>query len=603
MTTKHVNSILNINNAERLFANMQSTNNTYYVFIGNPLPTPNDNIATNIVATDYLLTKDYYNYMIAGKRIANTNITRMVKRNNWQSGQPYQFYDHRVSNLANTKFYVSVDSGSDIKVFKCIWNNYGANSTINPGTIPEGLLANVSSFETSDGYKWKWMYTVQSANTQKFAPGLSEFIPIEPNQNVVSNAVSGSILHFVVESGGAGYNSYTNGTFSAIDVGGNNQIHQLQIETASPNTDFYKGCSVKIVAGPGSGEQRKIQEYIGASRRIVLDSAFVITPTIQSQYVIAPSVTVDGDGQGLRAIAVVNAQSNTISGVEVSNSGSGYSWTSVTVEGNTGIILSNSVVQPVFANVAAIISPPGGHGANPYNELYSEYIGISIDFANNESNQITTDNDFHTIGIMRDPLFANVVFGAANVVGSFSVGETIQQQNTFASAFVVGYTANALQVSNCQGRFETGNSSFGVIRGQTSNATCEVANIQNNGVVKQFDTFNQTTRMTIASVTGQFVEDELIEQSVLGVVIANGYVHGANSTHISAVNTKKTFQVSSISQNYQLVGNTSGATGNVTIVVPPDIVPYTGELLYIENIIPVSRSNTQTETLRFVFKL
>jgi hypothetical protein len=57
-----------------------------------------------------------------------------------------------------------------------------------------------------------------------------------------------------------------------------------------------------------------------------------------------------------------------------------------------------------------------------------------------------------------------------------------------------------------------------------------------------------------------------------------------------------------INPTERITGATSGASANVTSVKNPDLVPYSGEVIYIENIDPVTRSNTQTEQIKIVLK-
>lgn len=595
MTTQYINPSFSVQNAARLYANMQSTNNTFYVFIGKPQPAANDAAATNLTVTMDYLQRGYYDDMVCGKRIANTNIARMIRRNDWAANTVYDAYDHRTEFLSNTDFYVTVDTGVGIEIFKCISNADGANSTVEPDaslTDPEDMF-----FELADGYRWKWMGTVGSANAALFSPNSATYVPVEPNANITGNAIHGELVNYVVEDGGRNYNSYANGMFTDVAISGNTYIHALNAN-ASSNNDFYKGCALKIVTGTGAGQQKTISEYIGVSKRVILSSPFEVTPTVTSTYRIAPNIEITGDGSNAEAIAVMNTTSNSIHSVEITNRGQNYTWATATVNGNTGIISANVVVAANTANIVPIISPFGGHGANVYNELFAEYIGVAMQFANTESSTISIDNDFRSMGLISNPLFANVVLGASSVSGSFTVGETITQGNTFATAIVVGYTANALAVANATGRFETGNSTYGIITGGTSAATCQVANITNNSQVKQFETFDQRYRLSVTPISGTLQEDELVEQLTGSVVFANGYIHSTNTTIVGLSNVK-----GSVTANVQVVGDTSGATANVTAVIRPDLVKQSGDLLYIENIIPVSRGPSQTETLRFVFKL
>jgi hypothetical protein len=44
----------------------------------------------------------------------------------------------------------------------------------------------------------------------------------------------------------------------------------------------------------------------------------------------------------------------------------------------------------------------------------------------------------------------------------------------------------------------------------------------------------------------------------------------------------------------------SGTTAAVSAVVSPSIIPYTGEVLFVNHISPVVRGNNQTEAIRTI---
>ena len=62
----------------------------------------------------------------------------------------------------------------DFNVYKCMYNNHGAQSTVMPSSI--NTSAGVSE-TTADGYKWKYMYSISAANDFKFIT--TSFIPVK----------------------------------------------------------------------------------------------------------------------------------------------------------------------------------------------------------------------------------------------------------------------------------------------------------------------------------------------------------------------------------------------------------------------------------------
>ena len=84
---------------------------------------------------------------------------------------------------------------------------------------------------------------------------------------------------------------------------------------------------------------------------------------------------------------------------------------------------------------------------------------------------------------------------------------------------------------------------------------------------------------------------------------ASGYVLSANTTELKLVNTKGVFnQSESNTTSGYIFGNTSLATANITAIKLPDLDNRSGEVLYIENIIPIGRSNGQSETVKIILE-
>jgi hypothetical protein len=108
---------------------------------------------------------------------------------------------------------------------------------------------------------------------------------------------------------------------------------------------------------------------------------------------------------------------------------------------------SNDVGVPVAAEIKPIISPQGGHGSNVNNELNARYVGIAASFGGN-SVPLIANNDFRTIGVLRDPRFANVVIqiNSETVVGSFVNGESILRYRPLHLSGNVNIYANSLVI-------------------------------------------------------------------------------------------------------------------------------------------------------------
>jgi len=419
----------------------ESSNSLYYVFTGETLPFTDDNTPPAPTDSTFGVHNDVYDNLLFGKKISASDVKHMIRRVNWQSGNTYSAYSYTSTSQATDNFYAISQESGNYAVFKCLDNNGGAAANDQP--LFSETAADDEFYQTNDKYVWKLMYNISASDWSKFAT--NDFAPVIPDANVSANAVSGSIEAIIINNGGARYNAHANGTFKEISVAGNTLLHALQSEsvTLSANTDFYKNSVIYVRSGTGSGQARNIGEYIvtGSERRVLLTNAFTTLPDTSSVFEIGPALTVKGDGDDAVAIATIDTSANSISTVEIVNRGSGYSFADVIISSNGDSITA--------ANLTPSLSPPGGHGSDAINELYASRAGVSVTYANNESNTIPTTNDYRSVGIIKDPLFANVELTlTTSTASSFLDGETVihyvpQSSNTLLRSYT--YTLSRYQ--------------------------------------------------------------------------------------------------------------------------------------------------------------
>lgn len=505
----------------------EPANTIYYAFAGKSTPWPNDptpEAPLNSVNGTYY---DMNRQAIFGKRIGADDVKYMIRRRMWQSGTVYSPYNPDTVDLENEPFYVvteqnDTDSSTiNYSVFKCLNNNANSPSTVKP--LQSEVTPDDQYYRTSDGYEWKYMYTINSTDYNRFAT--ANYIPVIENADVVANSVNGTIDAYRVDDGGTDYNSHAKGFVKAGSVAGNNEFISLaggtnvtltvsstsgftfekvvlstddtikgvivlidsderkiqlgglsgqfnvgdtittvrggsevtatvtqveyEINSLSSNTDFYKGCSIYIRSGRGAGQLRDIEEYIvtGDERRVLLNSPFLVSLDTTSQFEITPKVYVDGDGAGAQAIAIVNtALQNTIERIEVIERGYGYTYANVSIIANTGFIdfsdsapIGGQVVQANNAIVTGLLSPKGGHGSDAPNELYSSRVGISVEFDEDEGGTIPTQNEYRQIGIMKNPLFANLEL----TITTTDESTTVQPTDFLDGETIISYSPTA----------------------------------------------------------------------------------------------------------------------------------------------------------------
>jgi hypothetical protein len=422
LITKHKR----LNTARQIVESVSEPANTaYYVFLGNHLDYANSTIMQPVDSVSET-TVDIYKNMIYGKRVAANDIKLMIPRNDYEANKVYDMYDDQMgeSNLAlfNSNYYAVVNADAFYHVFKCLDNNSGSNSTVKPEFSE--VDAQDEFYQTSDGYVWKYMYSTDSSTVGRFAT--TDFFPVVENTAVTAAASDGLINVIKVEHAGRGYDNYCNGVFRFTDlrIDSNPKKYSINSALTAPLIEqFFKDCFIYITSGTGMGQYAKIVDYQTNStvKAITLLNEFAVAPAADSTFEITPGVQINGDGtQTSEAVAraIVNETSNSIQKIELLNLGGGYKFATASVLAHPSVSVANTaLVRPIF-------SPPGGHGKDAAAELGSTRLCISTKFSNADIG-IPVTNDYRTIGLLQDPIFANVVINYTSSTGTFLPTETV----------------------------------------------------------------------------------------------------------------------------------------------------------------------------------
>jgi hypothetical protein len=207
-------------------------------------------------------TNDVWKNMIGAKRLTGNNIRHAIPRVNWISGIVYDEYNDLLDSLelhdSNYNFYVVTP---EYNVFKCLSNNNGGASTVMPN-----ILVTTTHFQTSDGYIWKYMYTLSAEEKLRFLT--QSFIPVKTiteNDNsqqwlVQENAIDGAIHVIKVTNGGSSYTAndvavtitgdglYAN-AFAVLNTA-SNTVHSIVVDNLGYGYTF---ANVAISSSYGSG--------------------------------------------------------------------------------------------------------------------------------------------------------------------------------------------------------------------------------------------------------------------------------------------------------------------------------------------------------------
>jgi hypothetical protein len=182
---------------------------TTYVFLSRVLPWADD-LNPPVPEQSQVYLRSVFANMFAAKEILSNNISPVIERNDWTSGTVYDYYRDDVDMFAKDSNgfllkHFFVRNRYD-QVFKCLWNNNGAASTNEPFFKPGNYGTN-NIYQDTDGYKWKYMYTIDVGSKKTFMD--STWIPVPigshtPNP-LQSTAARGDIEVINVINGGSGY--------------------------------------------------------------------------------------------------------------------------------------------------------------------------------------------------------------------------------------------------------------------------------------------------------------------------------------------------------------------------------------------------------------
>lgn len=259
MVTSTFTQQMGIYNAKRIKASVATTTNAYIAIarIGSWANDAAPDTANSSVMSQYRFWKN----MIGGKRIAGGDVSHVVPRRNWSANSVYSPYSCEASTImgsANLNYIMT----EDYNVYKCLFNNGNANSSIKPvSTNPN------TTYSTADGYVWKYMYTLTDVDRIKFLT--DDWMPVRTlvgndgtlQWRVQQSAIDGALNIIRITNGGSGYSNVSNLTIT-IDGDGLNATATANVNTSTNTvqsitvTSFgsdYTYANVEISGGGGTG--------------------------------------------------------------------------------------------------------------------------------------------------------------------------------------------------------------------------------------------------------------------------------------------------------------------------------------------------------------
>jgi hypothetical protein len=269
---------LRILNARNFISGVTSTTNSYYSFVG--LPNPND--YSSSWDTDPPAPKDsfeqeddYWDTMVALKKISPSDVRQVVTKTAWISGTTYDMYRGDVSrtntskpsgatNLYSANYYIV---NEDFKVYICLQNGTDPENPSGRPSLDEPTFTDLeprSAGDSGDGYIWKYLYTIKPSDIVKFDSTNFMPVPTDWDTNTSDASVrnhastSGELKIVTVVNRGVGLGT-ANRTYTRVPILGDgsggectvviNNDSKIDTVTVSKGGSGYTYGTVDLVSG------------------------------------------------------------------------------------------------------------------------------------------------------------------------------------------------------------------------------------------------------------------------------------------------------------------------------------------------------------------
>ena len=333
---------LRILNTKDFVASVASTTNSYYTWIGLPNATQVDsdwNTTPPSPRDSFNQENEYWDTMIALKKVTTSDVQQVVKKNSWTSGITYDMYrnDIQAENPSKPSNAISLYDAnyfimnSDYRVYICLQNGTDPDNPEGRASLDEPIFTDLeprAAGTSGDGYIWKYLYTIKPGDITKFDS--TNFMPVP--KDWATNATDAAVRN----------NASTSG--------------QLKIVT---------------ITNRGVGLGTANQTYT--------------------------KVPINGDGTGAEATVVINSASK-VESVTVSKGGAGYSFGTLDViaggvpAGSTAPVF-NVIIPPEGGHGADIYRELGAKNALIYSRIEND----------TENPDFITGNEFARVGIVQNP--------------------------------------------------------------------------------------------------------------------------------------------------------------------------------------------------------
>jgi len=188
---------------------------------------------------------------------------------------------------------------------------------------------------------------------------------------------------------------------------------------------------------------------------------------------------------------------------------------------------------------------------------------------------------------------ANPLYGSGATAEAYLPGVGGHGADPENELFAQNVTLN-IEVDGSEGGFFAANNQFRIY-GLLKDPTLRTGGVASN------DRYDQTLRLTVSSLTGVLSQDEFISGDASGAKGRVVYFANTNLAGTSGV-VHLVYPSGSFSNTETLTANTSGHTAVLQGITQPDLVPYSGIMIYKATQIPIERDADQTENFTITVK-
>ena len=306
----------------------------------------------------------------------------------------------------------------------------------------------------------------------------------------------------------------------------------------------------------------------GAATDGAIDSLIVTAGSGYTNGTYYAAVYGDGTSQGTSSGAIVRitVSSGVIqafgltAGTDTTVHAAGSGYTFGTVNLASGFTFSDADLSTASAiggsggSISVVIGPKGGHGFNAVQELGGHYVMLGTTLTGAEGDDITTGNDFRKIGLVVDP----------NTYGTSSVASISTARMTYA-----------LKLTSQSGTFD----------GDEKISQASTGAI---GKVVEWDSTNSIL---------YYSQERFGDYGTNGTTGAYVAFSGANAVTGATSSATGTPDANAESAVTLAGGNTITFTDGYA---NPELDADSGDIIYLENRKPISRSNDQIEDIKVI---